>query len=65
MDSRGYNLTSKPQHISDDKISKLVEDVNRLSEQLSPNQKIVLVRYDWRAAQLGILLKNTQIKGTS
>jgi pimeloyl-ACP methyl ester carboxylesterase len=47
MDGRGYNLSSKPQHISDYKISKLVEDVNQLSKQLAPNQKIILIGHDW------------------
>ncbi len=48
-DLRGYNLSDKPPHVADYKISKLVDDVTGLINRLGHEQAII-VGHDWGAA---------------
>ncbi|GAC22540.1 hypothetical protein GMES_0231 [Paraglaciecola mesophila KMM 241] len=46
-DNRGYGYSQKPADVSEYKIEKLVTDVRQLIEQLSRNNKVILVGHDW------------------
>jgi pimeloyl-ACP methyl ester carboxylesterase len=48
-DLRGYNMSDKPAHVSDYKISKLIDDVTGLIIRLGHEQAII-VGHDWGAA---------------
>jgi len=48
-DMRGYNLSSKPQEISQYKQRILVEDIRQLAEHLG-HKKFILVAHDWGGA---------------
>lgn len=48
-DMRGYNLSSRPQEVSQYKQKILVEDIRQLAEHLG-HKKFVLVAHDWGGA---------------
>ena len=47
MDGRGYNLSSKPDNVSDYTLDKLVEDVRQMAAHLVGDKKFILVGHDW------------------
>lgn len=47
LDMRGYNLSEKPCELSEYRVTKIVEDVREVANQLSPDARIVLVGHDW------------------
>jgi len=44
---RGYNYSSKPEKISDYNVFLLADDIKGLIDQVSPNDKVLLVAHDW------------------
>ncbi len=48
-DLRGYNLSDKPPHVRDYKLSKLVDDVTGLINRLG-HEEAIIVGHDWGAA---------------
>lgn len=47
VDMRGYNLSDKPSELGAYRIETLIEDINALARQLSPDAKFILVGHDW------------------
>lgn len=47
IDLRGYNLSDKPENVSDYSLSVLVEDVRCVVDELSPAAPVTLVGHDW------------------
>lgn len=49
-DQRGFNLSSKPEGVDSYRARHMVADLDRLAEQLSPDQPFVLAGHDWGAS---------------
>ncbi|MBX9602159.1 MAG: alpha/beta hydrolase [Bryobacteraceae bacterium] len=49
-DTRGYNLSSKPEAVDQYRVKHLVEDLRQLAHHLRPGEKFVLVAHDWGGA---------------
>lgn len=50
VDMRGYNLSEKPEKVSDYAMPLLIEDVRALLKTVSKNKKAILVAHDWGGA---------------
>ncbi|QDY99575.2 alpha/beta fold hydrolase [Nitratireductor mangrovi] len=49
-DQRGFNLSSKPEGVDSYRARHMVADLDKLAEQLSPDQPFVLAGHDWGAS---------------
>lgn len=54
-DMRGYGLSSKPENVSDYRMSRLVQDVKGFIEKIGGGRRAVVVGHDWGGAVAWVL----------